>query len=123
VAALPDNAFGYNNLGAALYDQGKLPESEAFFRKAIWLDPNHVQAHVNLGNVLDDSGRSSEAEGEYRQAIRLDPKYTLAYYNLAVVLIHQSRKEEAAEVLEAYLAQGGKNRDEAEAMIHNLRGH
>jgi len=87
------------------------------------LDPEHVQAHVNLGNMLDDSGRLFEAEGEYRQAIRLDPKYTLAYYNLAVVLIHQNRKGEAAEVLETYLAQGGKNRDEAEAMIHNLRGH
>jgi hypothetical protein len=123
VTALPDNAFGYNNLGAALYEQGKLRESEDVFRKAIQLDPEHVQAHVNLGNMLDDSGRLFEAEGEYRQAIRLDPKYTLAYYNLAVVLIHQNRKGEAAEVLETYLAQGGKNRDEAEAMIHNLRGH
>lgn len=48
-------------------------ESEAEFRRAIALDPNHAQARYWYGRFLGTMGRHQEATGQIEQALLLDP--------------------------------------------------
>jgi len=118
----PDFTAAHNNLGLLLYEQGSLPAAEHEFREAIRADSTHLLSYVNLGGVLDDLGRPAEAEAAYRRAIRLDPNFVGTYYNLAIALLHQDRNPEAIQALEEYLARGGPNRSQAEALLRQLRG-
>jgi tetratricopeptide (TPR) repeat protein len=69
----PQNPKHYNNLGVALYQQGKLGQAEAAYREAIRLNPGAPVVWGNLGLVLEQQGRHDEAVEAYRQAAKLDP--------------------------------------------------
>ncbi|MBI5279394.1 MAG: tetratricopeptide repeat protein [Burkholderiales bacterium] len=53
------------NAGAVLHQAGRFDEAEAFFRRALQLDPGHVQAHINLGQLLLLLGRLEEGWRHY----------------------------------------------------------
>jgi tetratricopeptide (TPR) repeat protein len=102
VALRPNSPAAHNNLGAALYAQGKGAEAEAEFRAALRLKPDDPKAHYNLGNALKDQGQWVEAEAEYRAALRLKPNYPQAHNNLGGALSNQGKTAEAeAEFREA----------------------
>lgn len=50
----------YNNLGALYMNTRKNAEAEAYFRKALELNPNDVMVRQNLNRLLVDSGREPE---------------------------------------------------------------
>src|SRR5262249_22072973 len=81
--------------GIALYDQGKLDEAVAAYRKAVELDPKRALAHKNLGAALARQGKRDEAVAEYRKAIELDPKYAHAHNDLGAALAGQGKLDEA----------------------------
>ncbi|MGK7932889.1 MAG: tetratricopeptide repeat protein [Microcystaceae cyanobacterium] len=91
----PNAADAYNNLGIALYYQGKLEEATISFRIAIQLNPNSATAYYNLGNTLRKQGKLEEATISFRIAIQLNPYYTYAYQNLGDALSAQGKYEEA----------------------------
>jgi tetratricopeptide (TPR) repeat protein len=66
------------------------------YRRALELDPGHVQAHVNLGRLLHDQGNLSAAESHYRIATRIDPSHAVAWYNLGVCAEDQREPGRAA---------------------------
>ena len=85
----PNNAYAHNNLGYALYLQGKLPEAIDAYRTALALPDRrgtpasaHTLAHNNLGLALQQQGDLPGAIAEYKKAIRLDPNFAIAYSNL-----------------------------------------
>lgn len=51
----------YFRLGNLYFDAGKLEHAEYAYRKAIDLDPKHINAHYNLGAVYKKQGRISES--------------------------------------------------------------
>ncbi len=57
----PDDAAAHDNLGAALYLQGKLDEAVAEFREAIRLKPDYAAAHNNFGAALKARRKLDEA--------------------------------------------------------------
>jgi tetratricopeptide (TPR) repeat protein len=61
LAAQPDHADAYSNLGAALWAQGKLDEAVAAYRHAIRIKPDLAEAHSNLYNALRGQGKLEEA--------------------------------------------------------------
>ncbi len=67
------------------------------YRRALELDPNHVEANLNLGRLLHEEGRFGKAEEHYRSACAADPDDYTAAYNLGVVLEDLGRFEEAIE--------------------------
>ncbi len=93
--AIHENAFYLGNLGVALSEQRKLPETEAIYRRALELKPDLAEAYYDLGNVLDAAKRFDEAETAYRRALELKPDYTEAYINLGCVLEATERFGEA----------------------------
>lgn len=74
------------NIGSALGSLGRLAQSEAHFRRAISLNPDHPESLNNFGNALKEQGRLMEAEGYLRRAIAVRPGYADAHYNLGNVL-------------------------------------
>jgi tetratricopeptide (TPR) repeat protein len=61
----------YFRLGNIYFDAGKLEHAEYAYRRAIDLDPHHINAHHNLSVVLRKQGRFSEAIRMRRLAERL----------------------------------------------------
>jgi tetratricopeptide (TPR) repeat protein len=90
----PDHPVAHNNLGIALFDQGRYREAEAEYREALHLRPSLTQALNNLGNALERQSRFSEAEAVLRQVIGLRPDDPEPRFNLGIVLRGRSIEEE-----------------------------
>jgi len=95
VATRPDNARAHNNLGYALFRQGRLAEAFPHFTRAVELDPDLPDAWSNLGSALHTMGRSAEAIAPLETAIRLYPSRLDSHYNLALAYQAQGRTGEA----------------------------
>ncbi len=91
----PTNDAAYNNLGLALFGQGKLDEAEEALKKAIQLNDRRSQACYNLGMVLEKEGKLEEAAQFYNQAVTIDPKNASAHYYLGIYLYHTENFDEA----------------------------
>jgi len=66
-----------------------LAEAETAYRKALELEPEHVNAQINLGRLLHTAGGYAQAEALYRRALDLQPDHAVAAFNLGVVLEDQ----------------------------------
>jgi tetratricopeptide (TPR) repeat protein len=72
-----------NDLGAALWRQGKLVEPEACYQKALAIrqqllgddNPNVADSLANLSDVYRHQGRAAEAEALSREALRIRQKF------------------------------------------------
>lgn len=58
--------------GRLLAKMGRLEDAVAAFRKTLYLDRSHVDAHRGLGHVLVRLGRAKEAQRAYRNAWGLE---------------------------------------------------
>ncbi len=70
----PGNAGAWNNLGIVSQELG-LPNAEAFYRKALAIDPGLAEVHYNLGCLMFGQGRSDDAIACHRDAIAVDPTF------------------------------------------------
>jgi tetratricopeptide (TPR) repeat protein len=95
VAKSPGKARGYNNLGVALSDRGKVEDAIAHLRESIRIDPNNAEAFNNLGVAFRKQGRIDEAEAQFRQALRIKPNDAVAQNSLGVVLGQKGKFDEA----------------------------
>ncbi|PYR19853.1 MAG: hypothetical protein DMF94_14200 [Acidobacteria bacterium] len=60
--------------------RGELRQAEAFFRRALEVKPDHVEARLRHGRVLGGLGRHADAAAELRQAIASADDTLLVYY-------------------------------------------
>lgn len=103
------SAAAYFSLGE-YYDGTRAWDKAAeAYRKAITVDPKHVEAHNELGVVLSKIGRYAEAEAAMREAVALAPTRTHLRNNLGYVLLLAGKPREAAQELKAVVAQDGGN--------------
>ena len=91
----PEHPGALNNLGTAVWRQGRIHEAEEFHRRALVLDHNDFAILNNLGNVLWEQGRLDEAVRYYRQAIELRPDSPQALMNFGVTLSDLGEFDEA----------------------------
>jgi tetratricopeptide (TPR) repeat protein len=88
VAAKPDNAGYYNNLGNVLARAGKIEEARAAYTKSAELDPaNAALAWRNFGISLYQAQRLVEAIEPLKKATELDPKNAQAWYLLGACMV------------------------------------
>jgi tetratricopeptide (TPR) repeat protein len=88
VAKVPDNERAHNDLGIALFDEGRTAEAIAQYERALKLKPDLAEVHSNLANALaKDPGRLDEAIAQYEEALRLKPVDAKARNNLGNLLI------------------------------------
>ena len=78
-----NNAFGHNDLGLALFAEGKIEEAISHYNMAIRTSPSVVLPYAcnNRGNAYAKLGQYQRAIADYNEAIRLNPNYAESYNN------------------------------------------
>ena len=88
IAAKPDNASYYNNLGNLLARSGKLDDAKAAYAKSAQLDPtNAALAWRNFGISLYQASRMTDAIEPLQKSSELDPKNAQTWYLLGACMV------------------------------------
>jgi tetratricopeptide (TPR) repeat protein len=85
--ATKNNALAHNNLGLALFINGKIKEAIDHYNEAIRLIPDNVTFYNNRANSYAALGQLKRAIEDYNEAIRLKPDFADADYNLGIIHI------------------------------------
>jgi tetratricopeptide (TPR) repeat protein len=93
IAVTDGNYIAQNNLGAALREANRRPESMSHFEQALALRPNYPEAQNNLGEALLVTGQPGLALPHIQEALRLDPDLAEAHINLAAIRNRQGRPD------------------------------
>jgi len=98
VELTPDDHFGFNILGAALFAQERWPEAGEQFRKSLEIEPS-VTTYSNLGTINYYEGRYMDSIEAYRQSIALQttPDYAV-YQHMAEAFRWAPGHEDSATV-------------------------
>lgn len=73
LAASPETAFLYRDLGLVLVRQGNADAALGRFQRAVQLDPADATSLVQIGELLERRQDFPGAEAAYRQAAEIDP--------------------------------------------------
>jgi tetratricopeptide (TPR) repeat protein len=95
---IPAQAQKLFNKGEQALSKRNLPEAREFYRQAIALDPEFVDAYNELGATESAMGQYAEAAEQFQKAIDIAPENQLALPNLSIVLAKMKRFHEAGEV-------------------------
>jgi len=76
-------------------------ESREAYRRALELNPRHVDAHINLGRLLHEAKEVEAAEAHYALALEESPANPTALFNRGVSLEDLGRRSEAVEAYRA----------------------
>jgi len=79
-----NNYLAHNNMGLALFNQGKIEEAMKHYNESIRLKPYYAYAHNNRGIVYGELRQYQLAMNDFNEAIRKLPFYADAYYNRGV---------------------------------------
>ncbi len=111
------DAEDWFRLGGEL-EQGAPEQAREAYRRALELDPRHVDARINLGRLLHETREWDAAEKHYRMALADRGDDSTALFNLAVVLEDLGRRREA---IDAYRATVGADPEYADAYFNLAR--
>jgi tetratricopeptide (TPR) repeat protein len=93
----------HNNLGADLYNRGRLVEARAQVEEALRINPHSVDALCNLGAILKDQGRLDQARVQVEEALRINPRSVDSLCTLGAILKDQGRLDQARDQFEEAL--------------------
>ena len=77
------------DLGLTYYKMGKLPQADAYFRRAIELNPTKSDQYFYLGLTRFKSGRTPDAIDCLRRAIAIRPNGYAFHFAMGVILKNQ----------------------------------
>jgi Flp pilus assembly protein TadD len=100
----PDDGDVLNNLGTAVWEQGRASEAMAYFLRAHQFKPSDFGILNNLGISLWDQGRPDRAVTFYRKALELAPDSFDTQMNLGVALSDLGQFDDALAWLRCALA-------------------
>jgi tetratricopeptide (TPR) repeat protein len=103
LACNPENAFAWNYLGSALFNQGRHAEARHDYQEALKIQPDYPEALVNLGITSADLGNRTEAIALFRHVLQINQASAEAHYNLGDALAEEGRWDEAIEEFHAAL--------------------
>ena len=78
----PTLADARNNLGVALWQDGRRDEALEQFTKTLEAYPNAIETRCNLGDLLLTLGRPAEARSQYEATLKLNPQHPRALAGL-----------------------------------------
>jgi tetratricopeptide (TPR) repeat protein len=103
LAKNPNTWSGYNFLGLAAFQEGRLDEARRLYEESLALHPRYSAALFNLGLVLSQTGHGVEAMDEFKSAAEADPGFIDAHYNYANELYKAGRTDEAMDEYQTVL--------------------
>jgi tetratricopeptide (TPR) repeat protein len=95
IARNPDCWLAQDDLGAILYERGRVDDAMVRFRASLAINPDDAEAHNNLGSALDKKGHPDEALAEYQKALAIRPAFAEAHWNIGNILLQKNRLDEA----------------------------
>jgi tetratricopeptide (TPR) repeat protein len=104
IAAKPDNADAYYNLGTLNLRRNRFDEARESLEQTLKLNPNYPEAWNNLGMMAAQLGRADEAIQYFQKSLSLRPNYSTALLNLGNVYRRQRSFDKAQECLIRALA-------------------
>lgn len=99
VAARPNDAEGYYNLGTLNLRRNDFPAARRYFQQTLKLRPDYPEAWNNLGMMAAQEGHADEAIQSFQQSLRLRPGYVTAQLNLGNVYRRQGDSAQAKDHL------------------------
>lgn len=111
VRTSPRNEIARNNLGMALYHQGRLDEAEREYREALRLKPGSVVPMSNLAILLERRGDQAGAEKLFQDIRRLSPVHAVSAVHLARFRLQKGDRAGAAQILDTFFTAGGESYD------------
>lgn len=103
LAASPRNVVGYENLGSALIEHGKMEEAVRVLNEGLEAHPGRPNLHNSLGLAYRALGQVGAAIEQYRRALISKPKFSAARNNLGNLLRESGDVTGAVQVLEEAL--------------------
>ena len=100
VERFPDSAAVHNTHGAILLGLNRLGDADQSFRRALELDPNHVNARQNMAETRRKQGRFVESLRWYGSVIEIDPEFAVAHAGMGAALFDLGQYGQAVESLE-----------------------
>ncbi|MGD0277967.1 MAG: tetratricopeptide repeat protein [Smithella sp.] len=94
-----DNSVAHNNLGLALFDEGKIEEAMYHYHEAIRLNPDNADFYNNRGIGYFGLDKPQSAIEDYNKAIILNPNHASAFYNRGVAYVKLGQYQRAFEDL------------------------
>jgi tetratricopeptide (TPR) repeat protein len=91
------NYLAHNNLGVALFLEGRITEALRHFESALQIKPKFADAHHNIGAAMAAQGKFEEAIRSYREALRFRPDDAGSYNNIGVALAAQGNFDGAID--------------------------
>ena len=85
----------HNNLGMALFREGKYDEAMGQYQQALKINPDYYSAHDNLGVALVKRGQLDAAMAQFLQALKINREDALAHNNLGMALVQKGQLDEA----------------------------
>lgn len=104
IAARPDDAEGYYNLGTLNLRRNRFDEAKQYLQQTLKLKPNYPEAWNNLGMLAGQQGQMNEAVQSFKQSLALRPNYATALLNLGNVYRRQRAFGDAQDCLTRALA-------------------
>lgn len=100
-AISPPNPLTLNTRGAALIEQKRFAEGEAYCRKALEIDPKFYPARFNLCEVPLVQKRYTDARQMFQKLLDENPKDELVQYRILLTWLLEKNDAEARRVLDA----------------------
>lgn len=103
----PDNGIAEDNLGEALYNDGRPALAMQHFTAAVRLSPQLATAHYNLGTMMHLQRRYDEAVREYQSALDYTSDQLVAaqaHNNLGALLLEKNQPAAALVQFNAAIA-------------------
>lgn len=85
----------YNGLGMAFLQMKDYTQAAKHCNKALYHNPDMVEARYNLGNTCYAQNKIDKAVEHYTKALDLDPNLIEAHYNLGNALVKQCKFDAA----------------------------
>lgn len=104
LAASPDDAVCWHQLGLAQRREGDLPAAEQSFGEALRLDPALSEALINLGLLFRDAGRLDDAMQLLGRAADTAPRDARPLCFLGTALLMDGQVRQACQTLQRSLA-------------------
>jgi tetratricopeptide (TPR) repeat protein len=114
-------AAEYRDKGLAAQKTGDLDTAQAYFQKAVEIDPSMAVAYNDLGVIYEARGWNDRAKVAYGKAVDLDPSLASPYYNLGSIYEKEGDYDRAIEYLKKRVSVGEWNEAYTQKARQELR--